>query len=83
MARDYKRKRKPVKGKAATSPWMFLASGFGLGLVAALVLYLQMRPAEIESPNRPIPNSAAAPQSSIESEVEVAAEVAPEKRTGS
>ena len=47
---------------------MFLASGFGLGLVAALVLYLQMRPAEVETPNRPIPNSAAAPQSSNESD---------------
>ncbi len=71
MARDYKRKKKPAKGTPGSSPWMFLASGFGLGLVAALALYLQMRPAEIESPNRPIPNSAVAPQSSIESEARV------------
>ena len=68
MARDYKRSKKSAKGKSGSSPWMVLASGFGLGLVAALVLYLQLRPAEIESPNRPIPNSAAAPQSSTESE---------------
>ncbi|MFK8029716.1 MAG: SPOR domain-containing protein [Gammaproteobacteria bacterium] len=73
MTRDYKRKRKtkPKKrGSSASdsSPWMFLASGFGLGLVAAFVLYMQMRPQEVVAPDRPIPNASVAPQSSIESE---------------
>ncbi len=73
MARNYKRSKKSSKSKAGASPWTFLASGFALGLVAALILSMQMRPAEVEAPKRPVPNSAAAPQSSIESEATVAA----------
>lgn len=72
MARDYKRTRKSAKKKTGSSPWMFLAYGFALGLIAALALYLHLRPAEIEAPDRPVPNAETTPQSSSDSENEPA-----------
>lgn len=77
MARDYKRTRKPAKKKTASSPWMFLASGFALGLIAALAMYLHLRPAELEVPDRPVPSAATNPQSSNDSENEPAETGAP------
>ncbi len=68
MARDYKRSRKTAKKKAGSSPWTFLGYGFALGLIAALGLYLQLRPAELEPPDRPVPNASIAPQSSNDTE---------------
>lgn len=76
MARDYKSSRRSTKrgssrgSKRTTnpSPWRFLASGFGLGLIAAMGLYLYLKPAEVAAPSRPVPNSAASPQSSLDTD---------------
>lgn len=69
MARDYKRSARKTKRKSESSPWAFLASGFGLGLVAALGLYWHLKPAKPVAPDRPVPNVSAAPQSSIDTNV--------------
>lgn len=56
---------------------MFLAYGFALGLIAALALYLHLRPADLLSTERPMPNAASTPQSSSDSEEEPAENLAP------
>jgi len=43
MPRDYKRKSQR-DAEEASSPWQWLAAGFGLGVIAALVLYQQFKP---------------------------------------
>ena len=51
MPRDYRRKSKT---KASPSPVRWLLSGFGLGLIAAFMMYLQMKPpteAEVAQPS--------------------------------
>lgn len=41
MPRDYKRKS---KASADPSPWRWLAAGFGLGMIAAVMLYQHFKP---------------------------------------
>ncbi|MEM7081441.1 MAG: SPOR domain-containing protein [Pseudomonadota bacterium] len=64
MARDYKRNASRRKKKTNVSPWSFLVSGFALGLIAALALYLYVRPTPLDVPDRPIPDARTTPQSS-------------------
>ena len=79
MARDYKRRTSRRRGQARKPPQglTFLAAGFGLGVIASIVLYRMFAPLPPVGPDTPVPTAQREPQSAVEAEAEQAATTLP------